>query len=264
MKKLFSFFLIAALPLCAWDTYPELLKLYPELSEPNGNPKLGEIEIVVDPAKVEEIQQKQYERLRELGIPADRANKWTKTGEIARDKYYIWIRDAVIFPSGSGGLYDRIIAESALSGNIGAAVLPVYPNGDVGVVVQYRHATRAWELELPRGSGEGKETPLESAKRELKEEAGLEAAQWSGLGSMAPDTGILQSKVPIFLAKGLKEVANSPDASEAIDGLFRLPLKKLNDALKEGSMELEIKGVKRRVYVRDSFLTYALYLASLQ
>jgi ADP-ribose pyrophosphatase len=264
MKKLFSFFLIAALPLCAWDTYAELLKLYPELYEPNGNPKLGEIEIVLDPAKVEEIQQKQYERLRELGIPADRANKWTKTGEIARDKYFIWVRDAVIFPSGAGGLYDRIISESALGGNIGAAVLPVFPNGDIGVVVQYRHATRSWELELPRGSSEGKESSLETAKRELKEEAGLEAAQWTQLGLMAPDTGILQSKVPIFLAKDLKEVKSSHDESEAIDGLIRLPLKKLNNALKEGSIELEIKGVKQRVYVRDSFLTYALYLAALQ
>ncbi len=253
MKKFLTLFVFFALPLLGSEDYPDELKL------PKGNYKAGEIEIVSDPLKIEEIQQRYYERLRESGIAADRASKWAKIGEIARDKYIMLVRDPVIFPSGTTGLYDRLLSES----KGGSAVLPIFSNGDIGLIVQFRHATRSWELELPRGNAEHGETPLDTAKRELKEETGFETNDWKYLGTMNPDSGMLQWSVPMFVARNVEEKKVVPDEREAIDGMIRLSKSALNQALKDGSIEVEINGVKRKVLVRDSFLTYALYLNSL-
>jgi len=253
MKTFFALYLLSIAPFLWSEDYLDALK------QPRGDYKLGEIEIVCDPQKIEEIQQCYYERLRERGVPAERATKWSKVGEVMRDKYFLFVRDPVIFPSGATGLYDRILSES----NGGSAVLPIFSNGEIGLVVQFRHATRTWELELPRGGTLPGETPLETAKRELKEETGLEAADWQQLGIMNPDSGVLQWSVPIFVARNLEEKDAAIEESEAIDQLIHLTKGELNEALKEGAIELEIKGVKRKVFVRDAYLTYALYLHSL-
>ncbi len=252
MKKLLPL-LCCVLPLFGTDGYPEALQL------PRGNYKCGEIEIVADPAKIEEIQQKYYERLRENGVPPDRANKWSKIGEIARDKYIMLVRDPVIFPTGATGLYDRLLSES----KGGSAILPVFSNGDYGLIVQFRHATRAWELELPRGNAELGESPLDTAKRELIEETGFESNDWTYLGTMNPDSGMLQWSVPIFVARNVEEKKAIQDENEAIAGMVRLTKAELNKALKEGFLEREVNGQKRKINARDSFLTYALYLNSL-
>jgi len=252
MKKLLPL-LCLTLTLFGAEDYPEALQL------PRGNYKCGEIEIVADPAKIEEIQQKYYERLRENGVPPDRANKWSKIGEIARDKYIMLVRDPVIFPTGATGLYDRLLSES----KGGSAILPVFSNGDYGLIVQFRHATRAWELELPRGNAEPGESSLDTAKRELIEETGFLSNDWTYLGTMNPDSGMLQWNVPIFVARNVEEKKAIQDENEAIAGMIRLTKAELNKALKDGFLEREVNGQKRKINARDSFLTYALYLNSL-
>ena len=224
-----------------------------------GITSVGKSKLWQDPAKIEEIQQKYYERLRESGVPPDRANKWAKIGEIARDKYIMLVRDPVIFPTGATGLYDRLLSES----KGGSAILPIFSNGDYGLIIQFRHATRSWELELPRGNADPDESPLDTAKRELKEETGFESNNWTYLGTMNPDSGMLQWNVPIFVARNVEEKKAIQDENEAIAGMVRLSKSELNKALKDGFLEREVNGQKRKINARDSFLTYALYLNSL-
>jgi 8-oxo-dGDP phosphatase len=75
------------------------------------------------------------------------------------------------------------------------------------LVLQYRHAVghRLWEL--PAGLLDVKgEDPVETAKRELAEEAGLAASDWSVLVDLAPSPGFSDESVRVYLARGITEV----------------------------------------------------------
>ncbi|MGA1654729.1 MAG: NUDIX domain-containing protein [Ilumatobacteraceae bacterium] len=78
---------------------------------------------------------------------------------------------------------------------------------EVVLVRQYRPALHRLTLELPAGMRdvEGEE-PLLTAQRELREEVGLEASQWTRLGRHVSAPGISDSRVEIFLARNLREV----------------------------------------------------------
>jgi len=56
----------------------------------------------------------------------------------------------------------------------GVAVFPLLSNGKIVLHLNFRHATRSWELELPRGMIQENELPTDAALRELREGAGLE------------------------------------------------------------------------------------------
>ena len=64
----------------------------------------------------------------------------------------------------------------------GAAAVAVDEQGQVCLLEQYRHATGGWLTELPAGLIEAGESPLVTARRELEEEAGLQALEWTSLG----------------------------------------------------------------------------------
>ncbi|HEX4472335.1 MAG TPA: NUDIX hydrolase [Nocardioides sp.] len=72
---------------------------------------------------------------------------------------------------------------------------------------QYRHPVQRRLVELPAGllDAEGEE-PVETARRELREEAGLEADDWTHLGSTWSSPGISAEATHLFLARGLREV----------------------------------------------------------
>lgn len=92
------------------------------------------------------------------------------------------------------------------------AVAAVDADRRVAMVYQYRHAVgrRLWEL--PAGLLDaGHEDPLETAKRELQEEAGLAASDWRVLLDTASSPGFSDESVRIYLATGLS-IVGRPDA----------------------------------------------------
>ena len=82
-------------------------------------------------------------------------------------------RDHVIEPNGVNATRDVVTH----SGSV--VVMPVFPNGDVLLIHQYRYAVRDYLWELVAGRKEPKESPLSAAKRELLEETGYRAKQFS-------------------------------------------------------------------------------------
>ncbi len=96
--------------------------------------------------------------------------------------------------------------DSRVSGADGAGGADVM-GYEVVLVRQYRPALHRLTLELPAGMRdvEGEE-PLLTAQRELREEVGLEASQWTRLGRHVSAPGISDSRVEIFLARNLREV----------------------------------------------------------
>jgi ADP-ribose diphosphatase len=244
----------ASFAISSLDLYFSTLQ---QLSQPNGNYLEGEIEIVTDPARIAQIQKIQESRLLQKGYTAEQAAEYSRIGIVSEDTYWIWLRDAVLFPKGVPGTYDRLLWKKPG----GVAVLPLFPDGRIALVLNYRHATRSWELELPRGMPKPEETKEEAALRELKEETGLIASSVTYLGEMAPDTGVISSVVPIYLAKITAQDASQPDYSEAIANIVTLSKEELKQGLLQGFLEVPLKG---KIPLRDGFLTFALYQAELR
>ena len=228
----------------------------------NGSFKDGEIELVTDPLKIKDIEKLQKARCLKLGMKDEEATLASKIGVIADDMYWIFLRDAVIFPTGAEGSYNRLIWKSSLDSKpCGVAVLPVMPDGKIAAIVAFRHATRAWELEIPRGVRHPEEDDIAAAKRELEEETGYFAEETLLLGNMAPDPGMASTVTPVFIAKIKKQGVSNQDYSEAILGVKLFTMCEIKEALQKGYIELDVKGKKEKVYVRDSYLTYALFIA---
>ena len=77
----------------------------------------------------------------------------------------------------------------------GAVVLALDEADRVCLLRQYRHVAGDWIWELPAGVIEVGEDPLETAQRELREEAGLVATQWRELGTMLPSPGFCSEEL---------------------------------------------------------------------
>lgn len=85
----------------------------------------------------------------------------------------------------------------------GAAIVALDADGRVCLLRQYRHAAGGWLWELPAGKLEPDEAPLETAQRELAEEAGVRAEVWTSLGSVVSSPGVFTEVVHLYLARGL-------------------------------------------------------------
>ncbi len=275
--------LFSCFPLCAWENTPkqdsppgqtaespplhkylDLLKQYPVAFGPSGSWKKGEIEIITEPKLVQKIEHQTKQRLLGKGASEKQAKEWSTVGLVAEDNYWLWVRDAVIFPSGVYGTYDRILWKSALTGVAGVGVLPVLSNKKIVLNLTYRHATRCWEIELPRGQRNATETPEQAAQRELLEETGCSIGQTVYLGTLAPDTGVLGSLVPMYIGKASLTADQEKEFSEAIIENPCFTKEEIKEGFSKGYIECRIQGQPIKATCRDPFLSYALFQAEIK
>jgi ADP-ribose pyrophosphatase len=85
------------------------------------------------------------------------------------------------------------------------------------LVRQFRLPAEGYLWELPAGTVDPGEKPLQTARRELKEETGYHARNWKKLVSFFPSPGFLNEKMTIFLATGLTAGAATPMGDERIE-----------------------------------------------
>lgn len=119
-------------------------------------------------------------------------------------------RDRVIEPGGIEVVRDTVTHHGSV------VLLPVFPNGDILLIRQYRHAVGTSLWELVAGRIEPGESPLKAAYRELVEETGYRARRFRKLFAAYPTPGFVSEKMIIYAAEGLTAGASRPEADERI------------------------------------------------
>lgn len=104
-----------------------------------------------------------------------------------------------------------------------AVMMPVDDRKRILLVRQYRLPAQRLLWELPAGSVDPGEKPLQTAKRELKEETGYRAKKWEKLVEFFPSPGFLTEKMTIYLATGLTAGHAEPMEDERIEPRWFTP-----------------------------------------
>ena len=117
-----------------------------------------------------------------------------------------------------------------------AVIVPVFDDGTVALVRQYRHAAGKFLLELPAGSLEIGEDALVGAIRELEEEVGVIAGRVEKLTEFYVSPGFVTEKMHLFLATELTETEQKLDGDEIIE-LERIALPRALDMIDGGLIE---------------------------
>lgn len=129
--------------------------------------------------------------------------------------------DQVVMPG--GGVARREIVEHPGA----VAILPLHDDATVVMIDQYRHAVGRRLRELPAGLLDtAGEDPVSTARRELVEEVGCTAQDWSVLVDVVSSPGFSDEAVRVFLARGLTEIGRpaGDDDEEADLSVVRVPL----------------------------------------
>ncbi|HKP19369.1 MAG TPA: NUDIX hydrolase [Gaiellaceae bacterium] len=128
----------------------------------------------------------------------------------------------------SWGEYEREIVEHP-----GAVVIVAVDREDhVTLVRQLREATRQELLELPAGTREPGEPPLETARRELAEETGLTGGEWREVAGFWTAPGFCRERMTLFVAEGVEPGPARPEADEKLE-LVRWPVAEIDSHLHE-------------------------------
>lgn len=106
----------------------------------------------------------------------------------------------------------------------GAVVVPLLGDGTVLLVRQYRHPLASVITELPAGKLDRGEEPLSCARRELQEETGYTAKDFTHLSSIHTTPGICDEILHIYLATGLMPAEGGQQLDEGEEGLSFLTL----------------------------------------
>jgi ADP-ribose pyrophosphatase len=112
------------------------------------------------------------------------------------------------------------------------AVLAVDREQMVTLVRQRREAVRAELLELPAGTLEEGESPLECAQRELEEETGMRGGNWRRAAVFYTTPGFCRERMYLFIAEGVEGGAPNPQDDEQLE-LVRRPLSDIPSLLAE-------------------------------
>ena len=139
-------------------------------------------------------------------------------------------RDQVALPNGN-----RTVRE--VIRHIGAVcVIPVLDNGDVIMERQYRYPLDRVILEIPAGKLDAPdENRLSAIQRELREETGYTADDWTVIGDFHPASAYSDEYITMYLARGLHKGARDLDADEFLD-VYTIPLKDLVKDVMDGKI----------------------------
>jgi len=159
-------------------------------------------------------------------------NPWTILSErqVYENRWIGITEYDVLNPSGGKGIYGKVHFK-----NLAIGILPMDDEGNTWLVGQYRFPLNAYSWEIPEGGGEPGSTPLEAAQRELKEETGLVAKEWSLLQEMHLSNSVSDEQAIIFLARQLEQQEAMPEETEQLV-VRKLPFEEVYQMVERGEI----------------------------
>ncbi len=138
-------------------------------------------------------------------------------------------RDRVRLPNGSETGREYIVHPGAV------LAVPVLDDGSLVFERQFRYPLGRTFIELPAGKIDPGEDPLVTGQRELLEETGYSAREWTKLAELHPCIGYSDEIIHIYLATGLDAGDHNRDHDESLD-VFTLTLSQAMEALRRGEI----------------------------
>ncbi|WP_207513083.1 NUDIX domain-containing protein [Longitalea luteola] len=136
----------------------------------------------------------------------------------------------VINPSGGKGIYGKVHFKSIATG-----ALPLDEELNTYLVGQYRFTIDRYSWEIPEGGGAFGVDPVESAKRELLEETGLVAEEWTEIVGMHLSNSVSDEYAVIYLARKLSQQVASPEETEQLQ-VKKIPFEEAYQMVERGEI----------------------------
>ena len=163
-----------------------------------------------------------------------------KSRMVYRGKVFSVRRDRVVEPGGVE------VTRDIVTHNGSVVLVPVFPDGSILLVRQYRHSVRRFLWELVAGRVEPGESPGRAARRELAEETGYRARRFRKLMDVFPTPGFVGENMVVYLAEGLAAGAARPEADEKI-AARRFSVRKLENMMRSGKLR-DAKSIAAILY----------------
>ncbi len=130
--------------------------------------------------------------------------------EVFRGRVIRLVNRDLVLPNGRRTTFSIVEHPGAV------AILPVHANGDVVLLRQFRPTIGEEIYEIPAGTIEKGEAPLATAKREIIEETGFKARQWSKIAEFYTAPGFCTELMHVYVARGLTPAVADGDADEVL------------------------------------------------
>lgn len=152
-------------------------------------------------------------------------------------------KDAVRLPDGSESTREFIRHPGAV------LIVPLFDDGRVLLERQFRYPPGVEMVEVPAGKREAGEDPLATAKRELLEETGYVASDWTRIGMIRNAIGYSDEIIEMFVAKGLEKREAKLDAGEFLE-VFDVKLEEAFEMIRDGRIT-DAKSVSALLWLKS-------------
>lgn len=167
-----------------------------------------------------------------------------ESGRVLLQTGYLKLRqDTVRLPDGKQATREYLVHPGAVM------IVPCFDDGEVLLLRQYRHPLRQVFIEFPAGKIDANEMPLNTAKRELLEETGYQAARWSKLTTIHNAIAYSTEAIHLYLAQGLTAGTAQPDEGEFVEP-FKAPLSVLMTAISQGQIT-DVKTIIGAFFLKE-------------